>query len=890
MANVISILIQAKDEASAVLAGVKEEVSHLGPSFEQSAEASRQFALGLGITGVAAGALVGYGAKVAGNLESWKQGFVTLLGSTQAANAAIKMIQHDAATTPFEMTGLVQANMLLTGVTHNAGQSEQLLMNVGKALAAMGKGQPELDRVVINLQQIGTIGHAQMVDLKQFAYDGIPIFDMLKKQTGLAGSALNDFITNGGVTFQMLTDMFNKAGSAGGQFANAFTSQAGTFNQLVSNMKDNFDIFASNLITKTGVFDFLKQAIARLVNFMSSHQDLMIRGIKDLLDFVRANGPVIAGILVGALTPAFLSLAIAVGSAALALLPWIAAGAAAALVARALIAHVGGLAVVTRSASLGIKAFFAALKDGDRTSDGFVGLMEKAGIAVRALILAFQEGDVTSDGFVGVMERIGNGLRDVTITARLLKDTLTGGDPTIKASEASFAGVARALATLRENLIPVAKFIRDQLSSAFEALWVSLKTNLFPALERLAPLLKPIGIGLLVMAGISFAALVGAIWLVANTLRVVADVIGWLINVSADLWHFQITVAKDVAHFFMQAAHDIAQAWTDSVQAVKSAAVSSWQAVYAVVSAVMGAIWQVVSAVWAAIWRDAIKPVLDVATTALRAYLAVYTYIFDVIRGVALVTWWAVYRDAVAPVISAISTALSFLAAVASLAWQMISNAAVSAWQTTRNAAVSAWQFIYNNVVAPTANAIATSLSFIAAVASLAWQSVSSFAVSSWQRVYSVWAGVAGWFAGIWASLTGGAQSAGNSISSIFSRVANDVSGAFRSAVNWIVDRINGLIHSLNGTVGKLPGVPKIPDVVHPFAQGGLVTQPTVGLVGEDGPEAIIPLNKPARAAQIMRQAGLSGGGVTFNQTNHIYNQVDMTAANREIGWRLARA
>lgn len=105
MANVISILIQAKDEASSVLSGVRRNLSTLGPSFEQSAAASTKLALGLGGVAVSAGGLLAYGVKVAANLESWKQGFVTLLGSTEKANAALKMIQKDAASTPFEMTG-----------------------------------------------------------------------------------------------------------------------------------------------------------------------------------------------------------------------------------------------------------------------------------------------------------------------------------------------------------------------------------------------------------------------------------------------------------------------------------------------------------------------------------------------------------------------------------------------------------------------------------------------------------------------------------------------------------------------------------------------------------------------------------------------------------------
>lgn len=42
-------------------------------------------------------------------------------------------------------------------------------------------------------------------------------------------------------------------------------------------------------------------------------------------------------------------------------------------------------------------------------------------------------------------------------------------------------------------------------------------------------------------------------------------------------------------------------------------------------------------------------------------------------------------------------------------------------------------------------------------------------------------------------------------------------------------------------------------------ADGGVFDSPHLGMVAEAGPEAIIPLNRPARAAQVMNQAGLSG-------------------------------
>jgi phage shock protein A len=56
---------------------------------------------------------------------------------------------------------------------------------------------------------------------------------------------------------------------------------------------------------------------------------------------------------------------------------------------------------------------------------------------------------------------------------------------------------------------------------------------------------------------------------------------------------------------------------------------------------------------------------------------------------------------------------------------------------------------------------------------------------------------------------------------------------------------------------------PQGPGGTQKYAAGGIVTRPTMGIVGEAGPEAIIPLNNPQRAAQVMSEAGLSGTGNT---------------------------
>jgi hypothetical protein len=56
-------------------------------------------------------------------------------------------------------------------------------------------------------------------------------------------------------------------------------------------------------------------------------------------------------------------------------------------------------------------------------------------------------------------------------------------------------------------------------------------------------------------------------------------------------------------------------------------------------------------------------------------------------------------------------------------------------------------------------------------------------------------------------------------------------------------------------------------DVGYKHALGGVFTIPHFGLVAESGPEAIVPLTNPSRAAQVMAQAGLGGNTININAT-----------------------
>lgn len=67
------------------------------------------------------------------------------------------------------------------------------------------------------------------------------------------------------------------------------------------------------------------------------------------------------------------------------------------------------------------------------------------------------------------------------------------------------------------------------------------------------------------------------------------------------------------------------------------------------------------------------------------------------------------------------------------------------------------------------------------------------------------------------------------------------------------------------------------------YAEGGLVQQPTHALIGEAGPEVVIPLTKPNRAAQLLQQSGLAG------MLNAAASIVNVFIGNEQLDARMVR-
>ena len=148
-----------------------------------------------------------------------------------------------------------------------------------------------------------------------------------------------------------------------------------------------------------------------------------------------------------------------------------------------------------------------------------------------------------------------------------------------------------------------------------------------------------------------------------------------------------------------------------------------------------------------------------------------------------------------------------------------------------------------------------------------AWSNIGAWAGEKWANIKQSFANTKQWFSdifkGAWENIKKAFSSVGSffsgiwdTIKSIFSKVGstigNAVSGAFKTAINWVLEKainlINGFIKGINlavGIINKIPGVNistlKLLDVPK-MAKGGIVDGSTIANIGEAGREAVLPL------------------------------------------------
>jgi phage-related protein len=140
-----------------------------------------------------------------------------------------------------------------------------------------------------------------------------------------------------------------------------------------------------------------------------------------------------------------------------------------------------------------------------------------------------------------------------------------------------------------------------------------------------------------------------------------------------------------------------------------------------------------------------------------------------------------------------------------------------------------------------------------------AWEGIKNTVSTVWGAIASVFTSVWNVISGVWKGAIHGLEEIFQGFGEAVSSVWNFVKGTLESGINGAISLVNKAIegiNSLGGVVGIHIGL--IPEV-H-LAEGGLVTKPTLALIGEAGPELVVPLSKMGThgvSAAAMRSAGV---------------------------------
>lgn len=180
----------------------------------------------------------------------------------------------------------------------------------------------------------------------------------------------------------------------------------------------------------------------------------------------------------------------------------------------------------------------------------------------------------------------------------------------------------------------------------------------------------------------------------------------------------------------------------------------------------------------------------------------------------------------------AFATAITFIGELWDTVWGAVQTTASTIWSGI--AGFFDWMGEDGSIVG--------AIRFIGTLWDTVWGAVKTVASA-------IWNGIEGAFS--WLFEDGPLVTAIQFLGSLWDTVWTGMSGAIKAPINAIISGLNVLIDGVNLIkipsigVGKwsTPGfdinIPNIP----PLAQGGIVTKPTLAMIGEAGPEAVIPLS-----------------------------------------------
>ena len=302
------------------------------------------------------------------------------------------------------------------------------------------------------------------------------------------------------------------------------------------------------------------------------------------------------------------------------------------------------------------------------------------------------------------------------------------------------------------------------------------------------------------------------------------------------------------------------------VQGVISTISTFIQGVWNVIVTVVNSIVNIISSALSGI-MNIISGILDIIVGIFtgdsdriwQGVQSVFGAIFNFI-GTILQSIWNVISSIFSAIVSTIGTALQAIWNVVQVIWNTIKSVITTVVSAIASFISSAWNSIKST--------ISSVLSGISSTVSSVWNSIKSTVSSVWNSIKSTISNV---ISGIKSVVSTGFNAVKSTVSSIGASIKSTVSSVFNAVKNTISNVMNGAKSLVSGALSRISGFfsscklqlphialphfsisgrlsikpPSVPHLsVSWYEKGGVFDKPSVIGVGENGQEAVMPLEK----------------------------------------------
>lgn len=255
-----------------------------------------------------------------------------------------------------------------------------------------------------------------------------------------------------------------------------------------------------------------------------------------------------------------------------------------------------------------------------------------------------------------------------------------------------------------------------------------------------------------------------------------------------------------------------------------------------------------------------LAPIIMGIVAAISAFATVMGVVNSVMAA-SPVTW------IVLAIVAAIAALVAIIVVIIKR-WDEIKGVAVKCWEAIKNAWNSAATWFNDKIIKPVAN-------FFSGM----WDGLKNGASKAWEGIKSIFSAVGNFFKNIFSNAWNAVKNIFSAGGKVFEGIKDGISSAFKTIVNGLIGGINAVVavpfNAINAVLNKLRGidilgikpfgwlgtinVPQIPKL----AKGGIIDGATLALVGEQGREAVMPLENNTEWIDILanRIAGILGQG-----------------------------